>query len=295
MAGNEILSVLLDASPEGREVEPPRGHHGPERVPGELEMLARGVAGLPRQPLRALRSLPSALPNLVNLPGANAFPGVPTLARGIARVRGALGAPGDDAILEVTTARPPRTSFNGRVSPHRSFAFASTSLSTIKAIKAEAGVTVNDVVVALCAGAVREWLRRRGELPDDPLVALVPVSVRSAEQMGDYGNRISAMVVPIATDVADPKQRLQRTHELLASAKERHGALPADLLTDATSFIPPTLLSRAAKATTEMLARTRPPLNLVISNVPGRATTCTARARGWSSSCRCRPSSTASG
>lgn len=269
VAGNEILSVLLDPTPEGRDVPPPEREHATERVPGELEMLARGVAGLPRQPLRALRSVPSALPHLVNLPGANAFPGVPTLARGMTRVRGALGAPDHDGILEVTTARPPRTSFNGRISPHRSFAFASTSLPTIKKVKDEAGVTVNDVVVALCAGAVRAWLFERGELPDDPLVALIPVSVRGEEEMGEYGNRISAMVAPIATDVADPKARLQRTHELLISAKERHGALPAELLTDATSFIPPTLLSRAAKATTEMLARTRPPLNLVISNVPG--------------------------
>ena len=269
VAGNEILSVLLDPGPDGRDVEPERGEHATERVPGELEMLVRGVAGLPRQPLRALRSMPTAVPNLVNLPGANAFPGVPTLARGMTRVRGVLGAPDNDGILEVTTARPPRTSFNGRISPHRSFAYATTSLTTIKKIKDAAGVTVNDVVVSLCAGAVREWLLARGELPDDPLVALVPVSVRSEEQMGDFGNRISAMVVPIATDVADPKERLQRTHDLLVSAKELHGALPADLLTDATSFIPPTLLSRAAKATTEILARTRPPLNLVISNVPG--------------------------
>ena len=79
------------------------------------------------------------------------------------------------------------------------------------------------------------------------------------------------------------------------SAKERHGALPADLLTDATSFIPPTLLSRAAKATTEILARTRPPLNLVISNVPGPRDDLYSRARAWSSSCPSRPSSTASG
>ncbi|MGZ4278468.1 MAG: WS/DGAT/MGAT family O-acyltransferase [Solirubrobacteraceae bacterium] len=269
VAGNEILSVLLDLSPEGREIEPPDGPPRAERKPGELEMLARGVAGLPRQPLKALRSVPSALPHLVSLPGANAFPGVPTLARGMTKARALLGEPEDDGILEVTTARPPRTSFNGRISPHRSFAFGSVSLDTIKAIKNEAGVTVNDVVVALCAGAVREWMLANDELPDDPLVSLVPVSVRTEEQMGDYGNRISAMVVPIATDVADPKARLTRTHELLISAKERHGALPADLLTDATSFIPPTLLSRAAKATTEILARTRPPLNLVISNVPG--------------------------
>jgi diacylglycerol O-acyltransferase / wax synthase len=268
VAGNEILSVLLDLDPEGRDVSAP-SDLPVEREPGELEMLARGVAGLPRQPLRALRSLPTALPNLVNLPGANAFPGVPTINRGLSRARGMLGAPEENGILEITTARPPRTSFNGPVSPHRSFAFASTSLPKIKQIKNEAGVTVNDVVVSLCAGAVRQWLLDRDELPDDPLVALVPVSVRTEEQQGDWGNRISAMVVPIATDIDDPKERLERTHELLIGAKERHGALPADLLTDATSFIPPTLLSRAAKATTEILARTRPPLNLVISNVPG--------------------------
>lgn len=272
VAGNEILSVLLDPSPKGREIEPPDGPPPTERRPSELEMLARGVAGLPRQPLRALRSMPNAVPNLINLPGANAFPGVPALTRGVAKARGLLGAPEDDGILEVTTARPPRTSFNGRVSPHRSFAYGSVSLDTIKAIKNAAGVTVNDVVVALCAGAVRDWMLATDELPDDPLVALVPVSVRTEEQMGEFGNRVSGMVVPIPTDVADPRARLDRTHELLVSAKEIHGALPADLLTDATSFIPPTLLSRAAKATTEILARTRPPLNLVISNVPGSPT-----------------------
>src|SRR3954466_6939838 len=79
VSGNEILAVLLDPSPEGRAL-PPRGS-GPagERVPSELEMLGRGLMGMPRQPLRALRSAPTALPNLTELPGANAFPGVPTI------------------------------------------------------------------------------------------------------------------------------------------------------------------------------------------------------------------------
>jgi diacylglycerol O-acyltransferase len=269
VSGSEILTVLLDPSPEGREL-PPREDGAGERVPGELEMLARGLAGLPRQPLRALRSAPTALPNLTELPGANAFPGVPRLSRGVASVRRRLGIEqADPAILEATTARPPRTSFNRRISSHRRFSFGQLSLETVKAIKNEAGVTVNDVVVALCAGALREWLKERDELPREPLVAMVPVSVRTDEQMGTFGNRVSMMIVPIPTDEADPKRRLKRTNELLRGAKTRHKAVPANLLTDATSFIPPAVASLAARTTMEVMGRTRPPVNLVISNVPG--------------------------
>jgi WS/DGAT/MGAT family acyltransferase len=264
VSGNEILGALLDASPEGRELPPKPDAPAGERVPGDLEMLGRGLLGLPRQPLRALRSLPSALPNLTALPGANAFPAVPRLTRALAQVRG-----DDPSILEVTTARPPKTSFNGRVSPHRRFAFGSLSLDTVKRLKNELGITVNDVVVALCATAVRDWLLERGELPEEPLVAMVPVSVRTEEEAGTFGNRISTMIVPIPTNVEDPRERLLRAHEYLRGAKEHHRALPADLLTDATSFIPPAVAARAARTTMDILGRTRPPLNLVISNVPG--------------------------
>jgi WS/DGAT/MGAT family acyltransferase len=233
-------------------------------------MLGRGLMGLPMQPVRALRSIPTALPNLTELPGANALPGVPAFSRGVTSVRRALGVEHKDpAILEATTARPPRLSFNRRISGHRRFSFGRLSLDSVKAIKNEAGVTVNDVVVAMCAGALRDWLEERDELPAEPLVAMVPVSVRTEEQMGTFGNRISMLIVPIATDEADPKRRLERTHELLRGAKGRHQAVPANLLTDATSFIPPAVASLAARTTMEVMGRTRPPLNLVISNVPG--------------------------
>jgi WS/DGAT/MGAT family acyltransferase len=269
VSGNEILSVLLDDSPEGCEVEPAPEPVDGERVPGELEMLVRGALGVPRQPLRALRAIPSALPNLTELPGANSFPGGPALSTALSRVRGLFGGTEDRGVLEVTTARPPRTSFNGPVSPHRRFSFGSLSLDSVKALKNELGITVNDVVVALAASAVRDWLLARGELPDDPLVAMVPVSVRSEDERGTFGNRISAMIVPIPTDEPDPRRRLLRTHEYLKSAKEHHNALPADLLTDATAFIPPAVAALAARTTVGIMSRTRPPLNLVISNVPG--------------------------
>jgi diacylglycerol O-acyltransferase / wax synthase len=268
VSGNELLTVLLDESPEGREIERPEETPEGDRAPSDVEMLGRGLLGLPRQPLRALRSAPKALPNLTDLPGANAFPAVPTISKGLSRLRRALSAEEDEGILEVATARAPKTRFNRRISAHRRFSFGSVSLDTVKAIKNELGITVNDVVVALCTSAVRDWLIERDELPEDPLLAMVPVSVRTEED-DQFGNRISVMVVPIPTNEPDPRRRLMRTHELLQSAKERHNAIPASILTDATSFIPPAVLARAARTTVEILGRTRPPINLVISNVPG--------------------------
>lgn len=269
VSGNEIMSVLLDSSPGGQPIDPPDKPHRGERIPSDLEMLARGAAGVPLQPWRALKALPTTLPALTEVPGANAFPVVPALSKGLSKLRGLAGAPTDDAILEITSARAPRTPFNGRISAHRRFAFGSLSLDTVKAIKNELGITVNDVVVTLCASAVREWLLERDELPRDPLVAMVPVSVRAPHEAQAFGNRISAMIVPIPTNVAHPRDRLRRAHELLRSAKANHAALPATLLTDATAFIPPAVAALAARTTIDLLSRTRPPLNLVISNVPG--------------------------
>jgi WS/DGAT/MGAT family acyltransferase len=271
VSGNEILTVLLDPTArDGKDLPPrPQGDRVGERVPGDVEMLGRGLLGLPLQPLRALKTLPTTLPALTEIPGANAFPVVPTLSKAVSRLRGLAGAPANDGILEITSARAPRTPFNGRISPHRAFAFGSLSLDKVKAIKSELGVTVNDVVVTLCASAVRQWLLDRDELPRTPLIAMVPVSVRPPSERNAFGNRISAMIVPIPTDVADPRARLLRAHDLLMSAKANHAALPASLLTDATSFIPPAVAALAARTTMELLGRTRPPLNLVISNVPG--------------------------
>jgi WS/DGAT/MGAT family acyltransferase len=269
VSGAEILGLLLDPSPEGREIEPPARDAVGERVPSQPEMLARGLLGLPRQPLRALRGLPSVLPRATGIPGASAVPGVPTLTRAGARLRGMFGSPTDGGLLEVSTARAPRTRFNGPVSQHRRFAFGSLPLDSVKALKNELGITVNDVVVALCATGVRDWLRERDELPDEPLVAMVPVSVRTPEQAGTFGNRVSFMVVPIPTHIDDPRERLMAAHSYLASAKENHRALPADILTEASNFIPPALFNRAARGMSELFGRVRAPLNLVISNVPG--------------------------
>src|SRR4051812_47246465 len=168
VSGNEILTVLLDTAPEGREI-PPGQPPAPERMPGELEMLGRGLLGLPRQPLRALRAIPSTLPNVTEIPGANAFPLVPRASRVLGRVRRLTGAPVDDEVLEISAVRAPRTPFNGPLSPHRRFSFGSLPLGMVKAMKDAFGTTVNDVVVALCTSAVRDWLLDHDALPEEPL------------------------------------------------------------------------------------------------------------------------------
>src|SRR3954449_12595891 len=273
ISGNEIMAVLLDPEPSGRVIDPkPDRPKSPPPIPRDREMLARGLRGIPRQPLRALRSLPTTVAGFTDLPGANALPGVPTLSHVYSRVRRTLGGEESAGVLEVTKARPPKTPFNGPVSAHRRFAFGSLSLDAVRQIRREFGTTVNDVVVTICAGAVRDWLIERDALPEDPLVAMIPMSVRRRDERGAWGNRISMMIVPIPTNEPDPAVRLRRTHELLRSAKERHSALPASLLTDATTFIPPAVASLAARNTVDILSRTRPPLNLVISNVPGPRT-----------------------
>jgi len=273
VAGNEILSVLLDASPDGREVEPPDGPLVPDRVPSQREMLARGIAALPRQPIRALRSLPSTLAHVDDLPGVGAIPGSHLLARAAGEVRRRMPGLPDGEVLDTVAVRAPQTRFNDRVSAHRRFAFGAVPLDRVKAIKNAAQMTVNDVVMAVCAGGLRTWLLERDELPEEPLVAMVPLSVRTAEERGTFGNRVSMMFVPIATDVADPLERLRRSHETMLIAKERFKAVPASILQDAAQLLPAAVVSRASRVTALVngISRLRP-LNVVISNVPGPRT-----------------------
>jgi WS/DGAT/MGAT family acyltransferase len=261
------MGILLDLSPEGRELpdEPPRE---PDRKPTEMEMLSRGLLGLPRYPLRLLRSLPAAVPNIEDTP-FGVLPGAATVGRLAGVVQRALG--GDSSSLGRKQLVAPRTSFNGRISPHRRFAFGQLPLDAVKAVKNAHGCTVNDVIVSICASAVRRWLIEHDELPPDPLIAQIPISVRTSEQAGTYGNRIMLMAAPLFTDEPDPVKRLQMTHEAMLEVKERHRALPAELLQDANHFIPPAVFARAAQLTFRLSSSRpgRPTWNLVVSNVPG--------------------------
>src|SRR3954470_18179311 len=247
MSGAEIMGLLLDLSPEGRPPPDPVTAPDVDAPPGQIEMLARGLLGVPRYPVRLLRSLPTPIPNVDEVPAIfGGIPGAGTVGRIAGRVQGLVT---DGANRGRNTLQAPKTKFNGRFSPPRCFAFGQLPLDEGKAVKKKHGVTVNDVIVSICAGAVRRWLERHDSPPDEPLVAQIPVSVRTDEQVGTYGNRIMLMSAPLFTDEPDPVTRLEETHEAMADMKSRFKALPAGLLQDANHFIPPAVFSRAAQVT----------------------------------------------
>lgn len=267
VSGAEITGLLMDLAPEGRDIPPAEASPG-RRPPGEVQRWGRALLGLPRYPIRALRAAPSALPNLEDTT-LSAVPGVRRVGRLTNRLVNVARRNGDGRSRAALSA--PKTSFNGRVSPSRRFTFGRLDLERVKAVKNAYGVTVNDVVVTICAGAVRRWLIDHDELPDGPLVAQIPVSVRTTEQAGTYGNRVLMLAAPLHTDVADPAERLVATAAALREMKDRHRALPADLLIDVNHFIPPALFSRAARASFALATSRvgRPTWNVVVSNVPG--------------------------
>ncbi len=266
----ELFALLHDPSPQLRDLG--HGTFEPERVPGALEMLARGLARIPKQPVRFVRSFPRALPHLDQVVTLRAIPGIPRTAAAGRRAGRLLGrGDGDGAILEGPTVLAPRTRTTGRISGRRATAFASTPLAEIKAIKNHFGVTVNDVVMAIIAGGMRNWLAARDELPEEPLAAMVPISVRAADKGSTFGNRIAMMIPPLHTEEPDPDRRVALTHDAMRAAKERHQAVPATLLQDANHFIPPVLLARAARATAMVASSPRrgAGANVLISNIPG--------------------------
>ena len=153
----------------------------------------------------------------------------------------------------------------------RRVAFAAASLADAKALKNKMGTTVNDVVLAMCTGALRTYLLAGDELPDIPLVSVVPVSVTPdvAELKGS--NKVSAMFVQLPCHIEDPLERLQVIHEGTKGAKEEHQALGATTLQNWAEHATPNVFAAAARLYTGMkLAdRHRPVANLVVSNVPG--------------------------
>jgi WS/DGAT/MGAT family acyltransferase len=213
--------------------------------------------------MRVARQAVRHLPALSRSLGFGALPGEGLLDSVLGRK--------PDPMLSQETNPTPHTLFNGEITPHRRFAFGSLSLDEVKEIKKQRGVTVNDVIMALCAGSLRRYLEERRELPPEPLVAMVPVSVRTEEQKGTFGNQVSSMTASLHTHVSDPLQRLDRIHESMSIAKEQHKALPATLLQDFAQFAPPAVAARAAR----VIARAAVanwmdvPFNVVISNVPG--------------------------
>lgn len=277
-SGAELLTLMLDRDPAGDVVPPPDGEWQPEAVPSDAQVLVRAAANVARKPARAvllsarvLREVGRATRNPFIVATANQVRG---------SLRGPLGS-----LLNVGRAREeerdpppglpslraPRTPFNRTITPHRKFAYRSTSLPAVKAIKNAFGATVNDVVMAACSGGLRTYLERHDALPDEPLVAMVPVSIRTGAETEKWTNRVSGLLAVLPTDEADPLERVRKVHEAMGGAKQLFDAVPADTLTDFTEFPSPAIFARAMRMSTRfrLADRFSLPVNVTISNVPG--------------------------
>jgi WS/DGAT/MGAT family acyltransferase len=270
VSGAEMMQVLLDRVPQGAPVEPPKKPWVPDRIPSGGEMLLRGLGGLVRTPDRVVRT---AIRTVRAVTQSNEG------LRSVASTLGLDRVPVASSLLrrdqvdadEIPQTPAPRTPFNRSITAHRRFAFFSQPLDEVKKVKSAAGTTLNDVVMAISAGALRRYLEEKKALPKDPLMAMIPVSIRSDEERQAYTNRVGSILSTLATDVDDPLERLRRIHEAMANAKRASEAVPANLLQDWTQVTTPALLAQAARviARTKIFDRLNPPFNVVISNVPG--------------------------
>ncbi len=159
----------------------------------------------------------------------------------------------------------PETPLNQPVGSHRRFEWVRGDLAQFKRIKSVLGGTVNDVVLAVVAGALREWLHERGVRTEGlELRAQVPVSIRAADEHGQLGNKIAAVRAPIPVYVEDPVQRLEICREAMEGVKQSKQALGAEVISRFNDFAPPTLLAQAARINFSTRL-----FNLVVTNVPG--------------------------
>jgi diacylglycerol O-acyltransferase len=268
VSGAEILATIMDLTEEPRVVEDIDWTPGP--LPGRVELLERGLLSTVTQPWDLLRTVPKTLPHLADLPGAANVPGIRAISDVSAAVAKVVtGGAAASGPAERRELRPPRTPFNGPITAHRRFSFGSLPLADIKTVKNAFGMTVNDVVMALCASALRRWLLDHDALPTVPIVVAVPVSIRTGERPGSGGNQISVMVAEMPTEVGDPAERLTSVMAAMTNAKRHFQAVPATILQDLSTVIPTALSGLAARQLFKLVTAPGLPFNLFVSNVPG--------------------------
>jgi WS/DGAT/MGAT family acyltransferase len=241
VGGANLLSQLCGTEPD---TPAPKAVDGPGDT-NSVGMAVRGLAKFVARPLQLATVVPMTASTIVD-----------TVRRG--RSGRAMAAP----------FRAPRTPFNDSITRRRNIAYARLEFDDIKTIKNRFNVTVNDVVMALCAGVLRKFLLDRGQLPDTSLVATVPVSVRQKSDRPGR-NQLTALFSRLQTQIADPADRLRAIAHANGVAKEHSAAIGATLLLDWAQFAGRALLAPAVGLFASTVLTRRPVHNLVISNVPG--------------------------
>ncbi len=278
-AGAMMLAALLDVDPAARPTGSPVQWE-PERIPTDEELLRITGRELLRRPEKMIRLSVRAARELAV---ATRSGGMHAIADIIAQpmpgpigkmMRERLRAQKGENVDRPPALPPtqaPRTPWNRAISPHRRFAYTSVPLEDAKVVRRAFGCTFNDVVMAVCSGTLRRYLLLHDCLPDESLVAMVPVSVRSGSEDDSFQNRVSALFADLATNEPDPGKRIHRVQQAMTAAKDQFAAIPAEALQDFTQFAPPAVAARAMRMYSQLRIadRMNPPFNLVISNVPG--------------------------
>jgi WS/DGAT/MGAT family acyltransferase len=269
-SGVIMLNLIMDTDPDA----PPPGESPawtPEPVPTQTELLRLALRNLAVNPVKAVRTQMRLVRQLADAAGVRGVSSAATQTAGVIK-RVATGGSGDDeSRVSVPLTPAPATPWNKAITPHRRFALQSASLEDIKALKNATGGTVNDIVMAISAGALREYLLRHDALPDRPLRALVPVSIRTGQESDPWTNRVSGIVADLPTDCDDPLERVRRCHEAMDAGKRQFDLMPAESIVELADFATPGLVSGAMSLAwrLRLADRMTPPVNLIISNVPG--------------------------
>jgi len=274
-AGAELMKILYNSEPGAQDEAHNTSTPRPERVPSPAQTMSRVMTGAVGKPGKFIKLQVRSVRAVGELTRNRGLTGVADLIRIIPNPVGARIAARADRDADCAPSPPenagPSTPFNGAITPHRRVALRSVPLAKVKAIKASAGATVNDVVMAACAGALRQYLLGHNALPTSALVAMVPASIRTGAEEDPWTNRVSALFPILPTTSADPIDRLRQIQKTMGEAKDRFALVPADVLVDYADFAPPALAIRAARMSSRfrLADRMRPPFNVVISNVPG--------------------------
>jgi WS/DGAT/MGAT family acyltransferase len=268
-SGQLILQIITDTDPDA----PPPGEGPswqPEPLPSTAALLRRSADHLVRNPFRAMRAQARVVGRLADTAGIHSVSSAAGRAGAAIKWIAQLGKGNRPNVPLPATAAPP-TPWNKTITGHRRFAMRTSSLENIKRLKDATGGTVNDVVMAICAGGLRQYLLSHDVLPERPLRAMVPISIRTGEEADPWTNRVSATVAELPTDCDDPVERVARCHQAMQDAKRLHELVPAAELADLTRYSAPVLATAAVRLASglRLADRVTVPFNVIISNVPG--------------------------
>jgi diacylglycerol O-acyltransferase len=248
IAGVDLGTVMFDLGLEPAEIDDSLEPWVPDPDPTPVDLLSAGIKSF----VKAGAELTAGALGALSKP-ERALEDARIAAEGVAEIAWATMNPA------------PSTPLNVEIGPHRRFVGIQCSLQDFKAVKNAFGGTVNDVVLTVVAGALRQWLHSRGMRTEGlELRALVPVSIRTEEQRGSAGNQLAAMRGPLPVYVEDPVERLGVVRGAMDDLKESKQAVGAEVLANVQNFAPPTVLAQASRLNFSTRL-----FNLLVTNIPG--------------------------